>query len=39
MPVKPVAQFLDALEAFRRAHGHRAPREAELSCGNPKVRR
>lgn len=27
---EPVAQFLDALEAFRRAHGHRAPREAEL---------
>lgn len=28
---EPVAQFLDALEAFRRAHGHRAPREAELA--------
>lgn len=28
---EPVAQFLDALEEFRRAHGHRAPREAELA--------
>lgn len=26
-----VAQFLEALAEFRRAHGHRAPREAELA--------
>ena len=28
---EPVAQFMEALERFRRAHGHRAPREAELA--------
>ena len=26
-----IEQFLDGLEAFRREHGHRAPREAELA--------